>query len=332
MNNTIFFGYQAILLPYKKHSYYTGITDKNTICKVAPYNKGEMKLLPKLMEDNISKKYLVELVGFASYDTRMPRNIPKKTMSFINYLISLKDREKPQVFTSKYNFSFLIFKNGGKDLYEIKNDISCGKKNYFTKDTEYKTQKMIRDLIDGLKYIHSKSICHFDIKPENITFDSNTETFKYIDFGLAEDFPFKTYLRKGPRGTMEYIPFSTNDIKLLSQFTALLPYIPCDDWTKGPHGLWNHIHYGNDVSRNTSHISSSIYKVDVYALGRTIKCFLDTVCISTGCLIVNSCFYKKMIEPKVFKRVNLLETEISLPYKIFDLIEEYEESSCCFPW
>ena len=46
MNNNIFYGANAILLPYKKHSKYTGSTDKNTICKVAAYNKGEMLLLP----------------------------------------------------------------------------------------------------------------------------------------------------------------------------------------------------------------------------------------------------------------------------------------------
>jgi serine/threonine protein kinase len=331
MNNNIFYGANAILLPYKKHSKYTGSTDKNTICKVAAYNKGEMLLLPKLMEDKDSKKYLIEILSVVSYDTRMSRDIPKKTLDFIDYLVSIQDKEKPKVFTSKYNFSYLIFKNGGSDLYEIKNDISIGRKNHFTKDTEYKTQQMCRDLIDGLEFIHKKSICHFDIKPENIVFDTETERFKYIDFGMAEEFPFKRYLKNGPRGTLEYIPFSTTNFSLLSHFSALLPYIPCDDWSKGPDGKWVHIHYRNDPSRNTSHISSSLYKVDVYALGRTLKSVLDVICIYKDCIIDDSRFFNQMLEPKVFKRINLLEHKISIPYKIFNLLEEdyYNECSCC---
>lgn len=332
MNNNIFYGANAILLPYKKHNYYTEIANKNTICKVAPYNKGEMVLLPKLMKDKDSKKYFVELLEIVSYDTRMACEIPKKTRKFINFLISLQDKEKPKVFTSKYNFTYLIFKNGGDDLYEIKNNMIRNRRTYFAKETDYKTKKMCIDLIDGLKFLHTKSICHFDIKPENITFEPETELFKYIDFGLAEEFPFKTYLQMGPRGTLEYIPFSTNNLGLLSHFTALLPYIPCDDWTKGTNGLWNHIHYGNDPSRNTSHISSSIYKADVYALGRTLKSIIDTICIYKGCLIKNTSFIKNMLEPKVFKRLNLLESNIILPYKIFNIDDEEIDSCCCFPF
>ncbi len=43
----------------------------------------------------------------------------------------------------------------------------------------------INNLIDGLKYIHSKNIIHKDIKPENIMFNPNNGSIKYIDFGFA---------------------------------------------------------------------------------------------------------------------------------------------------
>ena len=64
--------------------------------------------------------------------------------------------------------------------------------NYFIRDTELKTNNLCRDLIEGLRFLHKNHICHFDIKPENIVLDNGR--FKYIDFGLMEDFPFTTYI------------------------------------------------------------------------------------------------------------------------------------------
>ena len=59
----------------------------------------------------------------------------------------------------------------------------------------------------------------------------------------------------GPRGTIEYIPFSTNNFRILNIFTEFLPYMPCDDWYRKEDGIWRHIHYDNNPSKNTSPIS-----------------------------------------------------------------------------
>ena len=37
---------------------------------------------------------------------------------------------------------------------------------------------MFKKIIEGFRFIHSKNICHLDIKPENIVFDKN---FKALD-------------------------------------------------------------------------------------------------------------------------------------------------------
>ena len=78
MKNSIFYGGNAIILPYKRHRKYTDSNDKTEICKVTPYNRGEMLLLPKLMDDINSKEYIIELVKSVTYDTLLEDNIPKK--------------------------------------------------------------------------------------------------------------------------------------------------------------------------------------------------------------------------------------------------------------
>lgn len=45
--------------------------------------------------------------------------------------------------------------------------------------------KIIRGILEGLAYIHSKRIMHRDLKPANIFLIDNTNKVKIGDFGLA---------------------------------------------------------------------------------------------------------------------------------------------------
>lgn len=45
---------------------------------------------------------------------------------------------------------------------------------------------MLYQLLEGLKFIHSKEVFHRDIKLENICLDENFD-IKIADFGLASD-------------------------------------------------------------------------------------------------------------------------------------------------
>lgn len=44
---------------------------------------------------------------------------------------------------------------------------------------------ILKQLLDSVGYLHSKNICHRDIKLENIIIDIDTKQIKLIDFGFA---------------------------------------------------------------------------------------------------------------------------------------------------
>ena len=41
-------------------------------------------------------------------------------------------------------------------------------------------------MFKGLAYIHSRGICHRDIKPQNVLIDPKTHVIKICDFGSAK--------------------------------------------------------------------------------------------------------------------------------------------------
>lgn len=68
--------------------------------------------------------------------------------------------------------------------------------------TETTARAYFIQLIDALGYLHEKSICHLDIKPDNILVDENY-SMKLADLGVAMGVP-KDCLVKGKVGTAPY--------------------------------------------------------------------------------------------------------------------------------
>ena len=44
---------------------------------------------------------------------------------------------------------------------------------------------LFKEILMGLKYIHSKGISHRDLKPENIVYSSKEKCCKIIDFSIS---------------------------------------------------------------------------------------------------------------------------------------------------
>ncbi|CAD8137247.1 unnamed protein product [Paramecium octaurelia] len=80
-------------------------------------------------------------------------------------------------------------------------------------------RSIMRQLFEALSYIHKVGLCHRDIKPDNIVFDSDSNSIKVIDFGVSKRFLLTEK--------------SCKDIKnnLLWTVTGTMPYQAPELWT-----------------------------------------------------------------------------------------------------
>jgi len=63
-------------------------------------------------------------------------------------------------------------------------------------------KKLMKQIINGLKYVHSKSIVHRDLKPENILFSSEDNCVKIIDFSISTIVQTKNKMINEPGGSI----------------------------------------------------------------------------------------------------------------------------------
>lgn len=70
--------------------------------------------------------------------------------------------------------------------------------------TEQETASIISEILRTLKYLHKYNLVHWDLKPENIIYDSKSKKIKLIDFGLSSYFNDKIKLNSKV-GTPYYV-------------------------------------------------------------------------------------------------------------------------------
>ncbi|KAG7399153.1 hypothetical protein PHYBOEH_009613 [Phytophthora boehmeriae] len=68
--------------------------------------------------------------------------------------------------------------------------------------SEIETRRIIRQVAEGLAYLHKHCVLHRDIKPENILIHGNI--VKIADFGLAKQLEHSSTMLKRSCGTLEY--------------------------------------------------------------------------------------------------------------------------------
>ena len=61
---------------------------------------------------------------------------------------------------------------------------------------------LLKQIINGLKYIHINKVAHRDLKPENIVFSSDDNQIKIIDFSISTIVKTKNNLINEPGGSI----------------------------------------------------------------------------------------------------------------------------------
>ncbi|XP_045771219.1 phosphorylase b kinase gamma catalytic chain, skeletal muscle/heart isoform isoform X2 [Maniola jurtina] len=145
--------------------------------------RGISSTVRRCVEKETGKEYAAKIIDLSQesqdgVDTHTMREATKQEINILRmvaghpYIIELQD-----VFESE-TFIFLVFelcKNG--ELFDYLTSVVTL--------SEKKTRYIMRQVLEGVRFIHRKNIVHRDLKPENILLDDQLNV-KITDFGFAK--------------------------------------------------------------------------------------------------------------------------------------------------
>ncbi|KAM3959474.1 phosphorylase kinase gamma isoform 1-T1 [Aphomia sociella] len=145
--------------------------------------RGISSTVRRCIEKETGREYAAKIIDLSQesqdgVDTHTMRDATRQEINILRmvaghpYIIELQD-----VFESE-TFIFLVFelcKNG--ELFDYLTSVVTL--------SEKKTRYIMRQVLEGVRYVHSKSIVHRDLKPENILLDDQLNV-KITDFGFAK--------------------------------------------------------------------------------------------------------------------------------------------------
>lgn len=281
----------------------------NKLCKVVKdkhINK-EFNILKEVYKINKWDDYYVDV----DLDSLKKLN---NNNCLLDYLSDQNNDEIDEfLYKNMYHLSYFIMNNEGK--YDLLDTFDIEKVYIWNENTRSSFLYFIENMINAIKYLHLNKICHFDIKPENIVYNMNSsdrlKKWKLIDFGFAEQEPYNCYLKNGPFGTLEYIPYENKDLEYY-EFSNIKTYLPnknCNDWI-----LINKefIHAEKYFHRNNINYNY-IPKADIYSLGRTIQYLYIIICekikFSDNKVEIYTDFIENLYHNNYIKRYNILQVE-----------------------
>ena len=133
---------------------------------------------------------------------RAMKIVNKKLASSSNEIEILRKISHPnivnifEIFEDKKKYYIMSEFCDGGELFS-----AISEKGFFT---ELEANKLIKQILQTVNYLHSNNIVHRDLKPENIMLMANGKDLKVIDFGTAVELPKKKKLTKFI-GTAYYI-------------------------------------------------------------------------------------------------------------------------------
>eukprot|EP01135_Chromosphaera_perkinsii_P003815 Nk52_evm8s256 gene=Nk52_evmTU8s256 len=141
------------------------------------------------------------------------------------------------------------------------------------------SQKLFKQLIEGVEYMHSRGVCHRDLKLENVLLDA-CGMVKISDFGTAEVFlgdGEDVYHFKDKTGTFAYMAPEVRDCPADGSYDG----VKCDIWSCGimlVTLLIGHCPWENAIDSDTIYWKHKQgHFVDSYTFGDSLKSFLQGV-------------------------------------------------------
>eukprot|EP01105_Mastigella_eilhardi_P026129 TRINITY_DN7394_c0_g1_i1.p1 TRINITY_DN7394_c0_g1~~TRINITY_DN7394_c0_g1_i1.p1 ORF type:complete len:322 (+),score=74.45 TRINITY_DN7394_c0_g1_i1:62-1027(+) len=180
---------------------------------------GNSEVYRAVSEESPGEAYAVKVVSKRSMggDQKRVQNLLREIeiMHEIHHanVLSLSD------LTEDVNNLYLVTKfMGGGDLF---NKV-IGRGHF----TERDAAKVMKQILEGIAYLHSKGICHRDLKPENILCSDEQNDFVVVisDFGFSKLFG-RGELMQTACGTLQY---AAPEIFSSHKYTQA-----CDMWTVG---------------------------------------------------------------------------------------------------
>jgi len=145
----------------------------------------------KIMKTSNAEKELKEFVTIGKIDKYDEYHLgtpkickPKLDKNTVEDIKNCKNINVSDVIMNPNDYSLLVLKFGGPDL-----KILCLKylETYLKTKKETKFDKFwleVHHLLKGVRFFKLNGIVHYDLKPQNILFNTKTGKLKFIDFGL----------------------------------------------------------------------------------------------------------------------------------------------------
>lgn len=124
---------------------------------------------------------IASIDGIERYVLKLPHKcVPDLSRRFDKTVRKCKGKRIMRNFKTPDKYKLLIMEDGGADLYNVLRTVLP--KMNFADICRFLTA--IRELIEALVFFRNNMIIHHDIKQENIVYNVNTGSMKFIDFGL----------------------------------------------------------------------------------------------------------------------------------------------------
>jgi serine/threonine protein kinase len=224
---------------------------------------------------------------------------------FYEYLKRLIDTKNMEMFMYNNMLSCHYVEYAGhKDVFDSYQDLLDDRI-----DNIWKSYRVIMSFIKKISHaidnLHKHQIAHLDIKPENIMVNIKTNTFKLIDFGFCDVFPFNNFL-SDIRGTPGYFPKHYTGIK----YDSMLPRIEANDFSISEDNCYPHF----DNRR-------LVYKIDCYCFGRTLHMLKQ---LYDDHKIYYCCNFEKSVGESIDRIIaDLVENDVHKRITIRQLIDKY---------